>query len=147
MPAPWSTVAPLNALVTLLGTLTGSGLQKVYTGVPESFSNQVCAYVTAGAQRIDNKATGGLMQRLQAYRVVLTYAVDGAEATAETTLCAVVDAFTDALFADRTLGGTLESMEFDAEEAGEPLYVRVSGEEIRMFPFTIRGAQRKTYPV
>lgn len=147
MTAPWSTVGPLNALVTLLGTLSVSGLQDVKIGVPESFSKQVSAYVTAGAQRIDNKTTGGLMQREQAYRLVLCYAVDGAEETAETTLCALVDALTDALFADRTLGGTLERMEFDAEDAGEPIYIKASGEEIRQFPITIKGVQRKTFTV
>lgn len=145
MTAPWSTSGPLTQLVTILGGL--SGLQSVHTGVPESFSHQVSAYVTAGAQLVDNKASGGLMQRMLAYRVALCYAVDGAEATAETTLCGLIDAFTDALFTDRTLGGTLESMEFDATDAADPIYVKVSGEEIRMYVMTIKGVQRKTFRV
>jgi len=147
MPAAWSTVGPLNALVTLLGTLSGSGLQTVYTGVPESFSHQVSAYVTAGAQEISNKTTGGLMQREQSYRVVFAYAVDKAEATAETTVCALIDAFVNAVFADRTLGGTLEALVVDASGADDPVYIRVSGEEIRSYVVVIRGTQRKTFSV
>lgn len=147
MPVPWSTTGPLSALLTLLGDLSGSGLQSAQAGVPEAFSHQVTAYVTAAGQVVENKATGGLMQRELGYRVVFAYAIDGAEQTAETTVCSLIDAFLDALFADRTLGGTLERLAVDASGADDPVYTRVSGEEVRQFEMFVRGAQRKTFEV
>jgi hypothetical protein len=147
MPAPWSTAGPLSALATLLGTLTTAGLQEVFVGVPESFGRQVSSYVTLGEQVIINKTTGGGMQRRMAYRVVIGYMVDGAEATAEATVAAILDAFLDAIFDDRTLGGTLEQIEVDASEAAQPRYVGVAGSIAREYPIRITGVQRKAFPV
>jgi hypothetical protein len=145
MPVPFSTSAPLNRLVTLVSGLA-SGLA-VSIGVPESFSNQVSAYITIGGQTGINKATGGLIQRTLAYRVVFGYAVDGAESTAETTLATLVDAFMSAVYADQTLGGTLERVEVDASEADQPRYQLWSGSENREYPIRVSGAQRAVFPV
>lgn len=145
MAAPWSTPAPLARLVTILTAL--SGVQKVQVGVPETFDRQVTAYVTVAAQDVDNKASGGLMQRVLAYRVVLCYALDDHEETAEATLAAALDGLVDALFADRTLAGTLDRLEVNALDADEPVYVRVSGQEIRQYVLYVRGTQQKTYAV
>lgn len=143
--APWSTAGPLSQLVTIVTGLTG--VQQVYTGIPESVEKRLCAFVTLGGQDIANKTTGGLMQRMQSYRVVFVYAVEEAEAGAELAVAAVIDLLLDALFADRTLNGTLEQMEVDATEADRPEYARVAGVDYRQYPITIRGVQRKTYPV
>lgn len=145
MPVAWSTAAPLNRLLTILQGL--SGLQSAQIGVPESFDRRVTAYVTVAAQDIDNKSTGGQMQRIQAYRVAFCFALDGAEASAEAAIADLLDAFMDAIFTDRTLGSTLERVEVNATEADDPVYVRVSGEEIRQYVLYVRGSQRKTYSV
>jgi hypothetical protein len=145
MPAPWSTPGPFTALATLVAGLIG--VQWSQVGVPESVPAQVGAYLTLGGQQVDNKATGGLMQRRLSYRVVFCYALDGAETTAETTIAALIDAFIAAIFADRTLGGTLESLDVDASEADQPRYVGVAGAEFREYPLRITGVQRSTFPV
>lgn len=145
MPAPWSTLGPLTNLKTLVEGL--DGVQWTQFGVPNDPPAQVGAFLTLGGQQIDNKATGGLMQRLQTYRVTFCYALDGAEETAETTLAGVIDAFIAAVLADRTLGGTLEALAIDASEADTPRYADIVGAETREYPIRIVGQQRNTFPV
>lgn len=145
MPAPWSTLAPMQALKTLVDGL--AGVQWSQHGVPDKVSAQVGAYLTLGGQEIDNKTTGGHMQRMQAYRVTFCYALDGSEETAETTLAAVIDAFISAVLSDRTLSGTLEQLAIDASGADQPRYADIVGSENREYPIRIVGAQRATFPV
>lgn len=145
MPAPWSTPGPFAALETLVSGL--DGVQWTQVGVPESVPAQIGAYLTVGGQRPGNKTTGGLMQRDMSYRIVFCYAIDGAEQTAETTIAGLIDAFIAAIFADRTLGGTLESLSVDASEADQPRYVDIVGANYREYPIRVTGQQRQVFPV
>lgn len=145
MTAAWSTLAPMQRLLVILEGMTSSGLQSASIGVPEWPETLVAAYVTLGGQVLSNKTTGGQMQRTLSYRVVFVYATGSAEATAEITVAALIDGLLDAIYADRTLANTMESVEFDASEADRPLYALITGQEFREWPVQIRGTQRKTY--
>lgn len=135
--------APLNRLITVLTSLPG--IQAVYKGVPESIGNKVCAYVTLGGQRSFDKSSG-LRQREMRYRITLAYRVAGAEADAEDKVAELLDALESALYADRTLNGTVESLEADFSMADEPRYAPVAGVEYREYPIVVTVKQSRTYP-
>jgi hypothetical protein len=135
--------APLAALVTLVTGL--AGVQSVAKGVPESLGHQVCAYVTLGGQRPFDKASG-LRERELRYRVTFAYRVAGSEGAAEDKLADVVDALEVALYADRTLGGTVRSLEADFSAADDPRYTMVSGQEYREYPVVVTVKQQRNYP-
>lgn len=143
MPAAWDSKAPLDYIVGLLDSI--SEIQTVHVGVPLSLTSQVSAYVTMGGHTLKVRLTGGQAQRVIVYRAVIGYAVEGAEDTAEDTLCAAVDAFENLILADLTMGHTLESVEFDASEADTPRYVAVAGSDYREWPIRIAGIQRTNY--
>lgn len=133
-----------NALVTLLTGLTGMG--NVQIGSPESMTTRVSAFVTLGSQSTTRKATG-ITQRETRFFVMLAYRVDGAEATAETTLMGLADAFMDALAADKTLGGVCVDLEANSLAADEPDYQLRAGKEHREYPIVVTVTQRSTYEV
>jgi hypothetical protein len=141
-------VAPLTALVGVLESapLAAAGLQQTYRGVPESPGPQVAAYVALSTQRLVDKA-GGLVQREARYRVGFVYAVAGAEATAETTLAAVVDAFLLAVLPERrtNLGGTVDQLSLDLSGGGEPQYVTMAGQEFRLVELDVVTTQQTTF--
>jgi hypothetical protein len=147
MTVAWSTLAPMQHLLSLLNGLTVSGLQSATIGVPEWPSTQVAAYLTIGGQTFVEKTAGGQIQRTMDYRVVFVYATGSAEDTAETTVAALIDALLDAIYADRTLGSTIERVDVDATEASQPQYALITGQEFREWPLRVTGTQRKTYPV
>jgi len=133
-----------TALVTLLTGLTGMG--NVQIGSPESMTTRVSAFVTLGSQNTTRKATG-ITQRETRFFVMLAYRVDGAEATAETTLMGLADAFMDALAADKTLGGVCVDLEANSLAADEPDYQLRAGKEHREYPIVVTVTQRSTYEV
>lgn len=139
----FNTKSPLGALVTLVTGLVG--VQAVYKGVPESISHRVSAYVTLGGQRPYDKAAG-LRGREMSYRISFVYRVAGAEATAEDAVADLIDALEAALYADRTLGGTVESLEASFSAADEPRYVPVAGQEFREYPVLVAVKQTRNYP-
>lgn len=139
---PFDTAGPLQALYDLLVTL--SGLQKVYIGAPESFSNQVSAYVAVAGQRIIRK-NSGCLQREARYLIVLGYRVKGAEATAETTIGTLIDALISALYLDLTLGGWSLSLDIDATQADTPQYELAAGQEYRRWPLVVTVTQQQDY--
>lgn len=130
---------PLNRIVAILTGL--SGMQTVYTGVPESIGTRVSAYVTLGGMRVADKATQ-LLQREQRYFVAFAYRVSGAEATAEADLMTMVDAFIAAIYADRTLNGTAKGVTIDAGLADQPEYRVLAGQEFRVYPIVVGCTQQ-----
>lgn len=140
----FNSAAVANALVSVLQGL--SGLGAVQIGAPESVGPQVSAYVTMGSQSVIRKATG-VVQRESRFFCMLAYRVDGAEATAETTLMSLVDAFLAALHADLTLGGTVFSLEANSQAADEPDYQLRAGKEYREYPVVVTVVQRDGYNV
>lgn len=138
----FDTKAPLGALVTLVGGL--AGVQRVVRGVPESLSHAVCAYVTLGGQRPYDKASR-LRARDMTYRITLAYRVRGDEGSAEDAIADLLDALEDALYADRTLGGTVESLEANFSAADDPRYVPVAGQEYREYPVLVTVKQQRNY--
>lgn len=140
----YDTTAAANELVTLLQNLSGMG--NVQIGSPESVGTRVGAYVTMGSQQ-DGRKTTGTTQRETRFFVMLAYRVDGAEATAETTLMGLVDAFMVALHADLTLNGTCTQLAVNSQVADEPEYQLRAGKEYREYPIIVTVTQQGTYAV
>lgn len=140
----FNNLAVANQLVTVLSGLSGMGVVQI--GAPESVGPRVSSYVTMGGQHPGRKATG-VVQRETRFLCMFAYRVDGAEATAETTLMNLVDAFFTALFADLTLGGTVMSLEADSQAADEPEYQLRAGKEYREYPVVVTVTQRGSYTV
>jgi hypothetical protein len=145
---PLSTLAPLNRLVAVLQGL--SGLQQVYVGVPESIGPQVAAYVALAGQSVSNE-TIDLAQREARYFVAFAYAVAGAEATAETTIAGLIDAFQTALFAERDsgmnagAGPLVDSVGWDFSLGDRPDYQPIAGQEFRVWPCLVTVTQHAAY--
>jgi len=138
--------APMARIVAVLGGI--AGIQQVYTGVPESPTNRVSAYVTIGRIRLTDAAVGGLASHAIEYAVTFVYRVAGAEDTAETILAAVVPAFVSAMLAERRtrLNGTVVSMGLpDFSLAAEAEYIVVAGQEYRRLPCLVPVVQQETY--
>lgn len=135
---PFDSGAPLAQIVTILEGI--AGVQEVTTGVPESFGHQVAAFVTLAGQTVRHFATNSL-EREARYFVGLGYDVAGAEETAETTLAAIVDAFILAVYADKTLGGTVKSADLDLSPSNSPDYQPIAGAEFRMYPVLVLTKQ------
>lgn len=131
-------------LVTLLQALSGMG--NVQIGAPESIGTRVGAYVTLGSQQ-DGRKTTGTTQRETRFFVMLAYRVDGAEATAETTLMGLADGFMAAINADKTLNGTVVDAVANSQAADEPEYQLRAGKEYREYPIIVTVTQRDTYAV
>ena len=131
-------------LQTILAGLSGMGAAQI--GAPESVGPKVSSYVTMGSQSTNRKVTG-IMQRETRFFVMFAYRVDGAEATAEATLMALVDAFLVALQADLTLAGTVHSLEANSLAADEPEYQLRAGKEYREYPIVVTVVQRDRYAV
>lgn len=136
--------AVANQLVAVLQGLSGIGAVQI--GAPESVGPRVAAYVTLGSQTTSRK-TSGTMLRETRFFCMFAYRVDQAEATAETTLMGLVDAFLTALNADLTLGGTVNSLEASSQGADEPDYQLRSGKEYREYPVIVTVVQRDSYAV
>ena len=140
------TAAPLARLVTVLEGLPGIGAGSVYTGVPESIGPRVAAYVALGGQRFDTETTNTL-QREATYFVGFAYAVEGSEATAETTIAGLLDAFQAALLTEREtgMGGLVDSVGWEFSLGDGPEYTPVAGSEFRLYPVLVRVTQHTTY--
>jgi hypothetical protein len=117
----------------------------VQIGAPESVGPRVTSYVTMGSQNTVRKVIG-TVQRESRFSCMFAYRVDGSEATAETTLMGLVDAFMDALHADLTLAGTVDSTEANSQGADEPDYQLRAGKEYREYPVVVTVIQRGSYP-
>ncbi len=143
----FNTAAVTNELVSILSGLTGlttSGAVKI--GAPESVGPRLSAYVTIGSQSSNLKTTGSTYRDAR-YFVNLAYRVDGAEATAETTLMGVVDAFLAALYADLTLNGICAKVEIDTGLADTPDYQLRAGKEYREYPIIVTARQYGSFTV
>jgi hypothetical protein len=139
-----ATKAVANQLVSILTGLSGMGTVQI--GAPESFSQRVGAYVTMGSHSLSRHATG-VMRRQTRYLVVFVYRLDGAEATAETALMDLVDAFLAAIHADLTLGGNCKAVEIDVGLADLPEYQLRAGKEFREYPIIVIATQDGSYTV
>ncbi len=140
----FNSAAVANQLLSVLQGLSGIGATQI--GAPESVGPRVAAYVTMGSQATGRKATG-VTQREGRFFVLFVYRVDGAEATAETTLMILVDAFLAALHADLTLAGTVLSLEANSQAADEPEYQLRAGKEYREYPVIVTVTQQGSYEV
>lgn len=136
--------AVATEIVSLLNGLSGMGAAQI--GAFESVGPRVSSYVTLGSQSTIRKTTD-TTQRESRFFVMFAYRVDGAEATAETTLMDLVDDFMDAVAADLTLGGTVHATEINSQAADEPEYQLRAGKEYREYPVMLTVTQRSTYEV
>lgn len=140
----YNTAAAANQLVTVLSGL--SGMSAAQLGMPLAIGPRVSSYVTMGSQRTRIVASG-IVERETNLFTMLTYRLDGAEATAETTLMGLVDAFLNALGADMTLAGTVTGITVNSLGADEPEYQARAGKEYREYPILVTVKQRSTYEV
>lgn len=136
--------AALNAALAFAAGATGFTL---VMGTPESLSTRAGGYVALGAAQPRDVAAGGLIERPVDCHVVLGYRVAGAEAAAELSIAAAVDALTLAFYAtDRGLG-VGESAELDFGLVGSAEYDRIAGQEYRLYPIVVRVIQRHSMAV
>jgi len=137
-------LAPLNRLVAVLEALPG--MQAVYVGVPESPGSQVVAYIALAGQRTVVQPVG-VLRRDANYFIGFAYAVEGAEASAETTLAAWVDALAVALTVEKRtdLAGTCDAMDWDFSLGDSPTYQPIAGREFRVFPVLVTVTQSTTF--
>jgi len=135
-------VTVLTKLKNLVGGL--SGIQAVYIGVPQAIGERVCAFITLGSQRTFDRVAG-LRQRELQYRIVFAYRVGGDASSAEGAIAGLLDALETSLYADRTLGGIVESLGADFSAAGDPRYVATAGLEFREYPVVVTVKQSRTY--
>lgn len=126
------------ALLAYLASLTDgiSGMDEVFTGVPESISVRQAAYVTVGAQR-ETDLMFSIYGIEADFLITLVYAVGNAEGPAETWIAQSVDALRVALHADRDLGGLCKDIRIDLGLAASAEYEAVLGVEFRRFPIRI----------
>lgn len=139
-----NTLAAANGIIAVLEQL--SGLATVQIGVPLSVGTTVSAWVGLGGQADVRKATAVVQKRTRFF-VMFCYRVDGNETTAETALMTLVDAFTVALNADLTLGGTVKELTISSAAADEPDYQLRAGKEYREYPMVIEATQHGSYTV
>lgn len=123
--------APLEEIVNILGNIPG--IQKVYTGVPESVYNRISVYAVMGSHDLNDKITSGFLRRTQRYIIGFVYRVREAEAQAEKDLADLVDATIRALYSDRTLNGTVDGIKLDLSWNDSPDYRKLGEEEIRHY--------------
>jgi hypothetical protein len=143
----FDTVAPLQRLTALLATI--AGIRVVYTGVPKAVDADVAAYVTAGAQTVLDKASGGVLQRIASYDVTLVYAVEGDSSQAELAVAAALDALVLLLYAERQqpaspLAG-LRGLDLTRSTSAE--YLSIVGQEYRRYPIVVDVLQQQTIGV
>lgn len=139
---PSVTKPAAQALVTLLTGLAGMG--SVQLGVPVTVGPSVSAYVTAAGQPMGRKTSGTTFRDMR-FNCTLAYRVDNAEATAETTLMDLLDAFVDAVNADLTIGGVCKSADVDLTLADTPQYFIRAGKEFREYPILVTLRQYGAY--
>jgi len=140
----FNTTATANQLVTILSAISGIGGAQI--GSPESIGKRVYGYVTMGST--DNRRhTQGTTERTQRFMVMLVYRLDGAEATAETTLMGIADSLFQAVHNDPTLNGNVDGAEVQSLGADEPDYQLRAGKEYREYPILVTTIQRGTYAV
>ncbi|HEY7061730.1 MAG TPA: hypothetical protein VII06_09635 [Chloroflexota bacterium] len=141
---PFDTLGPLNYLVTLAGAIV-DGAQ---AGVPEVFSTRLSCYVLVGEATMDQRTVSGVesgtVRRDQQYIVVLGYRVDGHEQDAELALATAQPLVIAALYADRTLGGTVKSIRVDTSLVGAPAYGGIGNQETRLYPIGVSCLQDHT---
>jgi hypothetical protein len=133
-------------MAVLAAMLAAAGLQEVKVGAPANYTYKLSGFVALGASKTIDKATGGLLERTQNYFVGLGYriSVEADVASAEDELADVLDAFTLAFHANRTLGGTVETAALLAELPDEPTYRPYAVQEFRVYPLVIQTKQRET---
>jgi len=129
-------------LKTILEGLTGMGT--VAVGAPEAIGTRTGAYVTLGSQTTVREATS-VFRRTSRFFILFAYRVDGAEATAEAGLMALVDGFVTAIYSDLTLNGTALTAAVDSSAADAPDYQMRAGKEFREYPVIVSADERGAF--
>lgn len=140
----FDTPGALARIVTVLKGLNGMGV--VGEGSPDLIKSGIGAYVFLMRQEVTDKATSLLQQR-SAFFIGIGYRVGGSEAHAERQSVALVDAFTEAFYAERAtdLAGNATSIELDKTIGDTRPYTDWVGEEYRVFPMVLTVVQQSTF--
>ncbi len=140
----FDSVGPLLYLVTLLTQLsgpTGTLLQSVEIGAPANLQDQISAYVALGEQQVKDFSLR-VMSRDAAYYIAFGYRVGASQTPAELSLATILDAFVTAIFADRTLGGTVAGDTLvDLSLTKTPTYQKVAQQEYRTYACLVNTRQ------
>jgi hypothetical protein len=146
MPYTFDTTAPLNAIFAQLQAFETAGyIQKVYLGVPTSYTNRASAYVALGPMAVRDKATGGFVEMELRYFIGVSYRTAGAETQAELDISNFIDQITNWFYGtNRTLNGTCEVAHLDFALARSPRYEVSAGLEVRTYPMEIVAYQRRS---
>ncbi len=127
----------LAAIVAIVATC----VDVAQSGMAELPNRRLTAGVTLGGGNPRRRATGGAWERAQRFMVNFSYRVEGAEQAAEDGICDAVDAFTDAIIADPTLGGLVINAEVDNSLADNPDYSIWTNQERRIYPVLVTVLQ------
>lgn len=143
-------LGPLLKLVELLQSLTDEddepAIQSVTIGPPTAIPARISAYVSLGDQDVTAQ-TGRKIIRTSSYYIGLVYRVDQDQQRAERGLCTIVDSIFTAVYADRTLGGTVGNLGIqNLPLTKEPKYTKFAGEEYRLFAIDLWAAQEHDCP-
>ena len=134
-------------VLTAIVTLAAACVDVAQAGVAELPNRRLGASVTLGGGNPRRHATGGAWIRNQNFMVSFSYRVEGAEAATETALCNAVDAFTDALISDPTLGGLVNGATADNSLADNPEYSTWTNQERRIYPVLVTVLQNASIPI
>lgn len=148
--------APLDRLIVLLKTITGladdaDGAVHVHKGVPPSFPTRLTAYVALADFPETNERATQIQGVIADYAVGFGYRVSGAEAAAETALCAAVLAFLVLMkqATNRTLdpgtGALVNEARLLSQGSSRPQYILVASQETRLVEVLVRTIQQQTY--
>lgn len=105
-------------------------------GVPASLTGSVTGFITIGPQPNASKTTQTFVRRPR-YLIILGYFVQNAEEAAEDRIADLLDTITTQMYADRTLGGLVNSLSLDMSGADAPEYRVYAGRMYRLYPVVI----------
>lgn len=131
------------------------GLQAVLDGAPESMTAQATAWVTVGdlVEPVRPVATGGLLQLDINLIVVVGFVVETNEANAEDKVADIVIEIVRRVARNKrvTVNGVAAMLNGSVSDMHEPGaagmasdYIRMAGEEARIYPLAIQISQRET---
>lgn len=113
-------------------------------GVPASLTGSVTGFITIGPQPNAAKTTQTFVRRPR-FLIILGYFVQNAEELAEDKIGDLLDSITEKMYADRKLGGLVNSLSLDLSGADAPEYRIYAGRMYRLYPIVIEVTWQEHY--
>jgi hypothetical protein len=140
--------AALNGLAALVATIPS--IEQVQVGAPESLSNRIAVWVTAGDPGVVELEVTGVYRLPMNLIVWFGYVVEGVEQAAEAQLADWITELVrrtirnrrfDVDEVTRNLNGSVDRMDLPQASAGVADYTLMAGVEVRTYPLGIRVVQ------